>query len=82
MRPVPCRSTDKPAPHYPASTKGMYVPLHQEWVRVHGHSGLFMIRSVDYKRQCADLVRVSSQETLTRIPFSSLFATFEDALSP
>jgi hypothetical protein len=51
----------------------MYIPLHRECVRVEGRNGLFMVVASDYKRQCADLIGISSKEQLTRISFASLF---------
>jgi hypothetical protein len=56
----------------------MYIPLYRECVRVEGRSGLFMVVASDYKRQCADLIGVSSKEQLTQISFASLFEVSDE----
>jgi hypothetical protein len=47
-------------------------------VRVEGRHGLFMVVVADYKRQCADLMGVSSKEQLTQVSFASLFEVSYD----
>jgi len=56
----------------------MYVPIQHECIRFAGHEGLFMVLSVDYNRQLAELIGVSSKEKLIGIPFGSLFASYEN----
>ncbi len=56
----------------------MYFPLIRERVRVKGREGLFTVLSAHYGLDIADLLSISSSETIREVPFASLFASFED----
>jgi len=56
----------------------MYFPLIRERVRVKGREGLFTVLRAHYGLDIADLLSISSSETIREVPFASLFASFED----